>query len=478
MTIGRKLTFCFGALLALTVGMACSSFVSVGNMDSEWDNVIHKVAKRADLAAAMRASAGDMRAGQRGLVLFSLAKTPEKVRQSDDLFRTEARRLEGLVAEYRPLINTETGQQSIATIDSSLRAWQQIYDELAQRCASQQLDEGLYAILDKGFAQGQRMMDATQKLQELQRGMMASASEETASLCSRLRGLVIAGLVVSLIFGAVGLLVVRRTTQALQHATGELSQSAEQVSSAASQISSSSQALAQGASEQAASLEETSASSEQISAMTRKNADDSQTAAELMNQAGQVVSEANHTLEQMQASMQEINASSEKIGRIIKVIDEIAFQTNILALNAAVEAARAGEAGMGFAVVADEVRNLAQRSAQAAKDTAGMIEESIATSNQGRSKLEEVSKAIYAITEKATKVKGLVDNVKASSGEQARGVDEIAKAIMQVEKVTQTQAASAEETASAAEELNSQAAALRRVTGRLEELVGAARNRS
>jgi methyl-accepting chemotaxis protein len=197
-----------------------------------------------------------------------------------------------------------------------------------------------------------------------------------------------------------------------------------------------------------------------------------------MNQAGQVVSEANHTLEQMQASMQEINASSEKIGRIIKVIDEIAFQTNILALNAAVEAARAGEAGMGFAVVADEVRNLAQRSAQAAKDTAGMIEESIATSNQGRSKLEEVSKAIYAITEKATKVKGLVDNVKASSGEQARGVDEIAKAIMQVEKVTQTQAASAEETASAAEELNSQAAALRRVTGRLEELVGAARNRS
>lgn len=206
--------------------------------------------------------------------------------------------------------------------------------------------------------------------------------------------------------------------------------------------------------------------------MTQKNAEDSQSAAGLMNESSLVVVEANHTLAQMEASMHEINASSEKIGKIIKVIDEIAFQTNILALNAAVEAARAGEAGMGFAVVADEVRNLAQRSAQAAKDTAGMIQDSIAKSNEGRLKLEQVSNAIHTITDKITKVKMLVDDVSAGSGEQARGIEEISKAITQIERVTQGSASGAEQAASAGKELTSQAGGLREIVSKLEALVG------
>ena len=475
MTIGKKLTISFAAFLALTAGLGCFSLLSQASSDGRLDDIIHHVAKRADLAGDMRASVGDMWAGQRGLVLYSLAKAPDKVRAADDLFRGSARRLGGLLTEFRPLIASESGRQSIEAIQSDLTAWQQIYDELAQKCASQQLDDAVFVTMDKGLAHGQTMMDSTRKLLEVQRGFMAAGSEDAAAAASRSRWTTIVILGISLMVGAVGLFVVHHTSGALQLAAGELSQSAEQVSMAANQISSSSQALAQGASEQAASLEETSASSEEISAMTRKNADDSQMAAELMTETGQVVTEANRTLQQMEASMQEINTSSEKIGKIIKVIDEIAFQTNILALNAAVEAARAGEAGMGFAVVADEVRNLAQRSAQAAKDTAGMIEESITKSNQGRVSLEEVSKAIYAITDKSAKVSELVDNVKTGSGEQARGVNEIAKAITQVEKVTQTSAASAEEAASAGEELSSQAAALRSVVGRLEELVGVER---
>jgi methyl-accepting chemotaxis protein/methyl-accepting chemotaxis protein-1 (serine sensor receptor) len=187
-----------------------------------------------------------------------------------------------------------------------------------------------------------------------------------------------------------------------------------------------------------------------------------------------VVGRANETLNEMIASMKEINTSSEKIARIIKVIDEIAFQTNILALNAAVEAARAGEAGLGFAVVADEVRGLAQRSAQAAKDTAALIQESIERCNDGNTKLDRVATSIGAITDASRKVKLLADEVSAGSEEQARGLDHIARAIVQMQQVTQKTAGGAEQSAASSEELNGQAAMLKDLVIQLESLVGAA----
>ena len=190
-----------------------------------------------------------------------------------------------------------------------------------------------------------------------------------------------------------------------------------------------------------------------------------------MTQSEQKFVETNQSLDQMVVAMGEINTQSDKISKIIKVIDEIAFQTNILALNAAVEAARAGEAGMGFAVVADEVRNLAQRCAQAAKDTAALIEESIAKSNEGKVKVDQVAEAIRAITEQAAKVKTLVDEVNLGSQEQARGIEQIGKAIAQMEQVTQETAASAEESASAAEELTAQSESLKDIVERLTAMV-------
>ena len=180
----------------------------------------------------------------------------------------------------------------------------------------------------------------------------------------------------------------------------------------------------------------------------------------------------------MVAAMTEINESSDKISKIIKTIDEIAFQTNILALNAAVEAARAGEAGMGFAVVADEVRSLAQRCAQAAKDTAGLIEDSIAKSNDGKTKVDQVAVAFREITTLSERVKTLVDEVNLGSEEQARGIQQIGQAIVQMEQVTQRTAAGAEESASAAEELNAQSETMLDVVHRLSVMVDGGSGRS
>ncbi len=269
----------------------------------------------------------------------------------------------------------------------------------------------------------------------------------------------------------VSVLVLNSIQGALARLVMGLTESAHQVSQAAGSVSSAGQMLAQGASQQAASLQETTASAQETAAMTRKNAENSKQSTELMALVDDRVGEANRALGEMVEAMDSIGASSGKIAKIIKAIDEIAFQTNILALNAAVEAARAGEAGAGFAVVADEVRNLAQRSAQAARDTATLIEESIAVSGGGTAKVGQVSGAIQAINEGAGKVRVLVDEVSAGSEEQARGIDQISKAIREMEHVTQTSAAGSEEAAAAGEQLAAQAQSLTQVIQELRTMV-------
>src|SRR3954454_24090754 len=218
---------------------------------------------------------------------------------------------------------------------------------------------------------------------------------------------------------------------------GHMAEAAGKVATAAGQVSGASRSLAQGAAEQASSLEETSASTEEIASITRKNADHALQVAGLMQDQERGASEVNQTLDRMVDKMKEIDASSNKIARIIKVIDEIAFQTNILALNAAVEAARAGGAGMGFAVVADEVRNLAQRCAQAARETSALIEESIDKAREGKTRVDQVASAIRSMSEETASVKLLIDEVNQGSQEQSRGLEQIGKAVSQMDAVTQ-----------------------------------------
>jgi methyl-accepting chemotaxis protein/methyl-accepting chemotaxis protein-1 (serine sensor receptor) len=265
--------------------------------------------------------------------------------------------------------------------------------------------------------------------------------------------------------------IVRSVNQELRSAVRDMDAGATQLAAAAKQIAASSHSLSQGTSEQAASLEETSASGEEINAMARQNTENAKTAAQIVHSSDRKFSETAQALDSLIHAMRNIGDSSTKIGKIIKVIDEIAFQTNILALNAAAEAARAGDAGNGFAVVADEVRNLALRSAQAARDTASLIEESIATSAQGKAEVDRVAGLVRDVAADAGTLKTLVEEVSLGSDEQTRGIEQIARAVQQMQQVTQTSAATAEESAATAEELSAQSNALRNVVRRLRDMV-------
>lgn len=265
--------------------------------------------------------------------------------------------------------------------------------------------------------------------------------------------------------------LISKTSHRLHALTQEINESSTQVTDASGQIASQSQAMAQGATEQAASLEETSAAAEEVTGMIRKNADASRQAADEMLAVDASVKDSNAVLGEMIASMNEIKSSSGKIAKINKVIDDISFQTNILALNAAVEAARAGEAGAGFAVVAEEVRNLAQRSADAAKDTAALIDDSLAKSDSGQNKLEQVVVVFQGISDSAAKVKILIDQVNLGSQEQRQGLEQVVDAIRQMEQVTQANAASSEQSAATSEELAAQAQSMNDIAHQLRAVV-------
>ncbi len=471
LTLGWKAGMTTGALVLVLVLLAAAGLHAISTLHRSFDAVADKTSRQLILAGKIDAAESDMLAGQRGAVLGLYSKDPGVTLAGKELFRENAARLQQSLAQLDPVLDDRQSKDLAADIQTHTVAWVSGFADV-ERLIEGGNPDGAAQALHQLMPHSQSVADDAGRLIEIEAAALqdekrAAGEQHSWSLWITLM-LVVLGAGASL----AAAWILRDALRQVRRVASEMFEGSRQVAAAAAQVASASQSLAQGTSQQAATLEETSSSAAEITAITRKNTQNTVSVVGNMTETRRVVEDANRNLSQMIGSMTEINASSQKISKIIRVIDEIAFQTNILALNAAVEAARAGEAGMGFAVVADEVRNLAHRSAQAAKDTAALIEESIAKTTEGGGKLNLVAKSIQQITGSTAQVKTLIDEIDAGSNEQSRGIQQIAIAIEQMEQVTQRSAANAEESAAASEELASHAQHLAESIEVLREVVG------
>ena len=471
-TLRRRLILGFGLVLSVTVVLGVlswSQFVTVRqNADFITVDALPGVYNIGRYEASLR---GDIAS------VFDAITTTDLTRRQQllDKATADAQAAAKLLTAYEARITQDEDRRLFDALMALRVDYRAARGHVLQRLAEGRPDAALEAMRLEVQPVLGRYTVALNALVDYNKRNADTASPALQRAVGRGISVALFGMVGALLIGIVAAwTIIRGVNHVVGSAVEELRTGSSQIAAAATQVAGSSQTLSQGSSEQAASLEETSASMEEIASLTRKNAESLGRCTGMMSEAASVVGQANTALGEMTDSMARIGESSQKISKIIKTIDEIAFQTNLLALNAAVEAARAGEAGMGFAVVADEVRNLAQRSAQAARDTAVLIEESVERAKQGQARVTSVADSMQAVTRSSGGVKVLVDEMAISAEQQAHGVDQVSLAVAQMEKVTQSTAATAEESAAASEELNAQAEASLAVVRRLEALAGIA----
>ena len=471
LTIGKKLYLGVGALVLFTFVLGISAVAGFSNVSDRTHKIVDLSIKKEVAEYEMDVVAADMAAAYRGILVRGYMRDAKTMAEYKDQFEADANKMDADLNFVRPLLVTQKGKQATQDATDALATIRQGVQSVYQDSLAGNMDNAIATAVNQVVPAIKRQRADFEMLVQLQGALTEEDGKAMQGSVESGRWTAAITLLLTCIVGIALIFVVRQVNAVLRRTVQELSESSAQIASAAGQVASTSQTLAQGATHQMATIEETSSASTEIQSMAQRNRENSQNAAEKVVQSQEDFTQANASLHEMVEAMNDIHASSQKISKIIKVIDEIAFQTNILALNAAVEAARAGEAGMGFAVVADEVRNLAQRCAQAAKDTASLIEESIANSDGGKAKMGNVAAAVRQITEESGKIKVLVDEIHMGSAEQSTGIDQITRAITQMEQVTQSNAASSEEGAAAAEELSAQAEHMREVVEQLRAMV-------
>ena len=465
-SVGRRIGAGFVPVLGLLAVVATVGYGGLHRALRDFHE-FRGVAATTNLAARMQAQMRECRIWVKEFRVSALAADARTTRE-------RLAEMIGLLETGKRGIQEEDRRRLLVEVEKQLSVYSGLFDQLESGVLANDADATAKAysgmsevggLIDKRMADFAAEFTAEQVAvgARIDRGMQLARG-----------GVLLLGLSAIILGVGLSLIIAGGIVRPLRAITGDLADGAANVQAAAGQVAGSAQTLAEGSSEQAASLEESSASLEEVTSMTRRNSESAARARELSAQTRGAAETGAVEMGKMNEAMEAIKRSSGEIAKIIKTIDEIAFQTNILALNAAVEAARAGDAGMGFAVVADEVRALAHRSAEAARETATKIEDAVGKSEHGVRISLIVTEALRQIVTRAGEVDALVVEIAAASGEQSQGIEQVDTAVARMATITQSNAAGAEESASAAEELNAQSEELARLVTDLGALVGTA----
>lgn len=461
LSLPRQLLLLLGmAVCALLLASAVFWFTLKGSLNNSSDltkSVLEDMSSSRELLTQLTSV-------QSAMQLLLRQKDPDELEKQLNILEKSGQDMAGLVAQHG-----ESGRAMASQLATLKSAEKKVIEPLLLGNAGAAYEEFI-----TGYAlQHDKLAAAIEEFAiENQRLTLAQLEIQRQSAHRVLIRTILAMAAAIMALLIVGWIMRAGISSGLQRIAEALGSASENVSAGARQIAEASQSLATGASEQAASLEETSASLEEMSSMTQRNALDARNAKGLAEDARSAAETGATDMSEMTTAMDEIKVASDNIAKSLKTIDEIAFQTNLLALNAAVEAARAGQQGLGFAVVANEVRTLAQRSADAARENAARITDCVLKSQRGVELSAKVASGLTGIVDKARKVDELVGQIASASEEQSRGIGEVNTAVAQMDKVTQSNAASSEESAAASEELQAQANALSAAVGDLLKIAG------
>lgn len=464
--VSRRLAFGFVLILAVLGCLGIEGYVSLHTALRDF-TAYRSDARHSILAANILENSLEMQNHSKELALFSDSQASVKYLRHRDALLT-------LIKQAEQTFDEPELRQKLTVISAEVLKHSELHDALRQAVASR--NPSRIARAAKNASEfGERIdVEASTLLAEFEARQNRDGPRMAAEIMHTQSSIIGLGIVAVILGVGLAIIINRSISKPLAELADNLGTGADQTTAAAAQVSASSQSLAEGASEQAASMEETSASLEELSSMTKRNAENSHEARSLAANTHEAATAGGRQMQEMAHAMQGIQRSATEVTKIVKTIDEIAFQTNILALNAAVEAARAGEHGAGFAVVADEVRALAQRSAIAAKETAEKIEESVGNSRQGAALSERVASQFTEIETNIKRLVDLVAEIASASKEQSDGIGQMTQAVSQIDQVTQTNASAAEETAAAAEELHAQGQVLLEGVNLLRGLAGIA----
>lgn len=491
----HKLAIGSSVMLLLVLVLSYSSLAVIQRLGGSFDQTLRETTQAADYFGDIQAGFQEMKAyakstqfawvanrllkveaGQQKVAgaiaecsaCHSIA-APESSRQA--LHEISSRVLER-VNRLRLILDSANARQALDGVDQGVRQWEELFAEYLRYTSQDQFESAHGVITDRMGPVLEAIQGALQRVEKEQKLQLETTGRRNSASVAGSRWITLLLILLSVGAGGGIFVLIGHVGRTLRKLVAELGDKARSVANFASAVFQTSQALASGATEQAAALEQSAASSEEVNAAAQQNASHSAKVAAVTENVTRQMEEMNRLLEGLNTTMDGINSSSGQISKIIRLIDEIAFQTNVLALNAAVEAARAGEAGKGFSVVADEVRNLAQRCAQAARDTTGLIEESVNRSREGKVRLDGVREQVRLVVEGIGGIYALAEEVRSGSNEQARAMEQISSAVCQMQQLNQRTEAGAEQSATAGAQLHQESSDLDRMVTSLVGLVG------